>query len=208
MIKDMFACQHSPLNFSTEKHNVFFTSDVHFNHGNIIKYCRRPFDTVEEMNEALIRNWNSVVGPEDVVFCLGDFMFGNINRFWDFRSRLNGKIYLVHGNHDWNLMDNGDIDGAFEMISAMMRINVDGQLIYLSHFPFLAYDGIYKEKKPYWQLFGHVHSNKNNIYSSPDIDRLKYLLPMQYDVGVDNNDYKPVSFAEVKAIIEAQQSGK
>lgn len=199
----MFKCEKHILQFTTQKNNIFFCSDMHFNHANIIKYAMRPFKDADEMNAALIKNWNSVVKPDDIVFCLGDFMFGNINRFWEFRSRLNGKIYLIHGNHDYKLMDEGNIEGAFEMVTSQLNITVDGQKIYLNHFPMLTFDGIYKEK-PTWQLFGHVHSNKEHPGTSPDIKRLDYLLPFQYDVGIDNNNYTPISFAEVKTIIEKQ----
>ena len=85
------------------------------------------------MNEDLIKRWNSVVKPNDIVFHLGDFMFGNINRFWEFRSRLNGKIYLIHGNHDYKLMCEGNILDGFEMITSQLNIVVDGQKIYLNH---------------------------------------------------------------------------
>lgn len=199
----MFKCETHIVQFTTQKNNIFFTSDTHFGHANIIKYAMRPYENVDQMNEDLIKRWNSVVGPDDIVFHLGDFMFGNINRFWEYRSRLNGKIYLIHGNHDYKLMCEGNIEEGFKDICAQMNICVDGQKIYLSHFPFLTFDGIFKDK-PSWQLFGHVHSNKNHPYTSPDMPRLNYLLPTQYDVGTDNNDYTPVSFAQVKEIIEKQ----
>ena len=199
----MFKCETHIVQFTTQKNNIFFTSDTHFGHANIIKYAMRPYENVDQMNEDLIKRWNSVVSPDDIVFHLGDFMFGNINRFWEYRSRLNGKIYLIHGNHDYKLMCEGNIEEGFEDICAQMNICVDGQKIYLSHFPFLTFDGIFKDK-PSWQLFGHVHSNKNHPYTSPDMPRLNYLLPTQYDVGIDNNDYTPVSFAQVKEIIEKQ----
>ena len=106
---EKFKCIPEILQFNTGKNNIFFTSDTHFNHTNIIKYAQRPYSDAEEMNEDLIKRWNSVVGKNDIVFHLGDFMFGNINRFWEFRSRLNGKIYLIHGNHDYKLMQEGNI---------------------------------------------------------------------------------------------------
>ena len=85
-----------------------------------------------------------------------------------------------------------------------MKITVDGQNIYLNHFPYLVFDGIYRDK-PTWQLFGHVHSNKNLFeQTSADAPRLQYLLPLQYDVGMDNNNFTPISFSEVKRIIEKQ----
>ena len=191
--------------FTTLKNNIFFTSDTHFGHDNIIKYCSRPFKNSEHMNEEIIKNWNSKVGPNDIVFHLGDFIFGNIENFKSIRERLNGKIYLIMGNHDWKILNQNIIDNEFEGVYQQLRIVIDGQTIYLNHFPFLTFDGIYREKKT-WQLFGHVHSNKHNPKSSPDSDRLKYLLPTQYDVGMDNNYYYPISFDEVKTIIENQLS--
>ena len=200
---EKFKCVPEILQFNTGKNNIFFTSDTHFQHTNIIKYAQRPYSDAEEMNEDLIKRWNSVVGKNDIVFHLGDFMFGNINRFWEFRSRLNGKIYLVHGNHDYKLMQEGNIEEGFELIASQLNICVDGQKIYLNHFPMLTFDGIYKEK-PSWELFGHVHSNKEHPGTSPDISRLNYLLPTQYDVGIDNNNYTPVSFNQVKEIIDTR----
>ena len=80
-----------------------------------------------------------------------------------------------------------------------MYIEVDKQKIYLNHCPFLCYGGSYNGT---WQLFGHVHTSRHN--TGKDAPRLKMLFPTQYDVGVDNNDFTPVSFTQVKAIIEKQ----
>ena len=80
-----------------------------------------------------------------------------------------------------------------------MYIEVDKQKIYLNHCPFLCYGGSYDDT---WQLFGHVHTRRNN--TGKDASRLSMLLPTQYDVGVDNNEFTPVSFTQMKAIIEKQ----
>ena len=85
------------------------------------------------------------------------------------------------------------------MILPQVHIEVGKQKIYLNHYPFLCYGGAYNDT---WQLFGHVHTSRHNIGN--DAPRLKMLFPTQYDVGVDNNDFTPVSFARVKAIIEKQ----
>ena len=65
------------MNYKFDGSRVFFTSDTHFNHANIIRFCNRPFKDVSHMNEAIISNWNRVVGPEDIVFHLGDFCLGS-----------------------------------------------------------------------------------------------------------------------------------
>ena len=81
---------------------LFIVSDTHWNHTNIIKFCDRPFKTVEEMNEELIKRWNSVVGPQDAVLHLGDVGF-NYSSLFDIIPRLNGTSkMLIRGNHDWN----------------------------------------------------------------------------------------------------------
>lgn len=91
------------------------------------------------------------------------------------------------------------------MTSMQMHIEVDKQKIYLNHCPLLCYGGAYGNT---WQLFGHVHTGKYN--TGKDASRLDMLFPTQYDVGVDNNDFTPVSFAQVKRIIQKQieQSNK
>ena len=90
--------------------------------------------------------------------------------------------------------------GRFEHVTQQMTIRVGGQTIVLNHNPFLTFGGAYRNV---WQLFGHVHSGPLSKQGK-DIGRLAYLLPRQYDVGVDNNDFRPVSFIEVRAKIEEQ----
>lgn len=177
---------------------TFFTSDTHFNHGNIIRFCRRPFDNAEQMNEALIRNWNSVVGQDDVVFHLGDFCLGGSAEWTKILDRQNGRIHLVLGNHDMKNFRQGFMH-RFEDVSMQRYIEVGKQRIVLNHNPFLCYGGAYGD---IWQLFGHVHTSPYN--TGFDAPHLRMLMPMQYDVGVDNNDFTPVSFERVKAIIQKQ----
>ena len=186
------------MNFNFKGENLYFTADSHFNHANIIKFCNRPFNNVEQMNETLIDNWNQVVGKDDIVFHLGDFCLGGAAEWTKLLDRLNGKIYLILGNHDLKNIRQGFIQ-RFEHVALQMFITVDKQKMYLSHYPFLCFEGGYKDV---WQLFGHVHTRKNN--TGIDAERLQYLYPTQYDVGVDNNNFEPVSFEEVKAIIDRQ----
>lgn len=188
------------MNYTFEGSRVFFTSDTHFNHTNIIRYCNRPFMNTDEMNEKLIGNWNSAVGPEDIVFHLGDFCFGGSAEWTKVLDRLNGRIYLIMGNHDLKNIKQGFIS-RFEHVAMEMHIMIGKQKIYLNHYPFLCFEGGYKDV---WQLFGHVHTRKNN--TGIDAGRLQYLYPTQYDVGVDNNNFTPISFGQVKEIIQTQIS--
>ena len=186
------------MNYKIDGAKVYFTSDTHFNHANIIGFCSRPFKNVNEMNEALIANWNRVVGADDIVFHLGDFCLGGSAEWTNVLNRLNGKIYLIVGNHDMKNLRQSYYD-RFEEIVMQKHIEIGKQKIYLNHCPFLCYGGAYKDT---WQLFGHVHTSKNN--TGKDASRLNMLFPTQYDVGVDNNNFTPVSFDQVKAIIQKQ----
>ena len=186
------------MNYKFDGDRVFFTSDTHFYHSNIINFCGRPFKSVEVMNETLIANWNSVVGPDDIVFHLGDFCLGGSAEWTNILNRLNGKIYLIVGNHDIKNLRQGYYS-HFEHVAMLMHIEVGKQKIYLNHCPFLCYGGAYRDT---WQLFGHVHTSKQN--TGIDAPRLQMLFPTQCDVGVDNNNFTPVSFEQVKRIIERQ----
>ena len=186
------------MNYKFDGDKVFFTSDTHFYHSNIINFCGRPFKNVEVMNETLIANWNSVIGPDDIVFHLGDFCLGGSAEWANILNRLNGKIYLIVGNHDIKNLRQGYYS-RFEHIAMQMHIEVGKQKIYLNHSPFLCYGGAYRDT---WQLFGHVHTSKQN--TGIDAPRLNMLFPTQYDVGVDNNNFTPVSFEQVRRIIEKQ----
>ena len=203
------------LKLDSSKVKIWFTSDTHFSHANIIKFCSRPFKNAKEMTDALIEKWNSVVGPDDIVFHLGDFAWGGSEIWNDVIDRLNGHIYLIIGNHDMKNLRQGYIS-KFESVAFQMYVYIDGRAVYMNHYPFLCYGGSYKGKDAVWQVFGHVHSQKPHYdityiedpevkeILGKDILRLQYLMPTQYDVGVDNNNYRPISWKEVKEKIEKQ----
>lgn len=183
---------------------VFFTSDTHFGHSKIIEYCKRPFSSIEEHDNALIQNWNSVVGQDDTVFHLGDFAYGNSQFIANTIKQLNGNIILVKGNHDLRNI-NPTLYNIFSDVVYQARILIDKQTVYLNHFPFLCFEhgdiNLYKNNYSI-QLFGHVHSGP--LTSSEDVNRLNILLPTQYDVGVDNNNFTPISWVDVRDKIKQQ----
>ena len=185
-----------------EGKHIFFTSDSHYGHSNIIWMCKRPYTNVEEMNRKLIENWNNVVKPDDLVFHLGDFAFGGQPLWRSIREQLNGNIILIKGNHDDRNLKNGCkvlFDGVYDQV----KFYIENRCIYLNHYPFLCYGGSYRsEEDAVFQLFGHVHSGPNS--TGLDNDRLKMLFPYQYDVKIDNNNYTPVSWEQIKEIIHEQ----
>ena len=190
------------MKLDTRKQNVFFTSDTHFSHANIIKYCDRPYKSVDEMDEDIIRRWNETVKKDDVVFHLGDFGMVNQKKLESIIGRLNGQIYLIKGNHDGNW----NTDGLFKLVRQHMVINVDGVLAYLSHCPLLSYGGEMLNGRRFIQLYGHVHSRKN--MSKHDKQRQARTSWNQCDVGVDNNDYRPISFNEVMKLIDHRRANE
>lgn len=187
------------LKYTFDPEQVWFTSDTHFCHENIVRFSNRPFRDAKEMNEEIIRRWNETVPEDGIVFHLGDFCLGGSKEWNDIMYRLHGRIYLILGNHDFRNIKHAFMS-RFEMVTQQMTIRVGGQSIILNHNPFLAYGGSYRDT---WQLFGHVHSGPLS-HTGLDHPRLSMLFPLQYDVGVDNNDFRPVSFYEVKEKIEAQ----
>ena len=193
--------QNIQTNFS-DGSNLFFTSDTHFNHTNIMKFCNRPWTNVNDMNDELINNWNSVVNKDSTIFHLGDFAWGN--NWMPFLNKLNGKKILIIGNHDLKNKDAYAIEHGFEYVTQQLYINVEHRKIYLNHVPMLCYGGTYrKDDDKVYQLFGHVHSGPNSN-TGLDYERLKMLFPTQYDVGVDNNNFTPISWNEVNNKIQKQ----
>lgn len=154
---------------------LFFTSDSHWWHTNIIKYCNRPFSSIEEMNEKLVQYWNETISKDDIVFHLGDFAFCGPTKVREIKEQLNGKIILIKGNHDYD-----STLKLFDNVFDQLLLNLNGDLVYLNHYPFASFP------ENYYQLLGHIHSN-SNIYSKN-----------QYDVGVDNNNYRPVDWMTIK----------
>lgn len=159
------------------------------------------------MNEALINNWNNKVGKEDIVYHLGDFAIGGSYIWNNMLSALNGHIILIKGNHDEKCLRQGYVN-KFKEVLYQDRLIIEGRTVYLNHYPFLCYGGSYrKERDAVYALSGHVHVTKFDN-TGKDFERLQYLFPYQYDVGVDNNNYTPISWEEVKCKIENQINAK
>lgn len=180
--------------------NIYFTSDTHFGHDTIIKFCHRPFKDVEEMNSELIRRWNEKVGPDDTIFHLGDFAFGGSDIWNNILKQLNGHKILIIGNHDIKNLREGYMQ-YFDYVGPQLLLNIEERSVYLNHYPFLCYGGSWRSpKNAVYQLFGHVHSGPTS--SGLDTERLVSLFKYQYDVGVDNNNFTPISWSEVKNKIQ------
>lgn len=160
--------------FNTEEQDIWVTSDLHFDHGNILHFCpkTRNFKNTNSMNEALITEWNTKVKPEDYIIHLGDFCFKGVEVTSSFLQRLNGKKIMIHGNHDKSLR-NGIADGKFGIVwkGDYLEIQIDKQKVVLCHYPLTTWNNAGRGSL---QLFGHCHGS------------LPEPKGRQMDVGYDN----------------------
>lgn len=181
---------------------TFFTSDTHFGHTNVIKFCNRPFKDKQEMDEALIDNWNSVVGPKDVVYHLGDFSFYSPNRTQGIINKLNGTLVLVRGNHDHK-----GIEGYRKGFYPIQEIKLGKYLLVLCHFPLASWN---RMDHGVIHLHGHCHGNDGRT-------RVSNKIPTRIDVGIDTCAYNqrfdssielytPYSLEQVVSIVVGRQN--
>jgi len=184
------------LTVNKDLNNIHFVADMHFNHENIIRFCKRPYKSVNEMNDDLIHKWNKQVKPEDTVFHLGDFSYkGSPQKVNHILSQLNGNIVFIIGNHEQDLMKSDARNK--NMIEERIELNIEGvdRLIVLDHYPMLAWN---KSHSGSIQLFGHVHgglSNKGVIEHRWN----------QMDVGIDATKlYRPITANEALDFITMQ----
>jgi len=167
---------------------IYFTSDEHYYHKNIIDYSDRPFSSLDEMHEVLIQNHNKVVKPTDTVYHLGDFSFDtNINTVFEHISRLQGLNIFLKGSHDyWQRDFSRKFKTKFHEI---LDIKCGDNYIVLCHYCMLTWP---RSHYGSWHLFGHHHGQfTGNVGKS-------------YDVGVDSNGYKPVSIDELVEIMKTR----
>jgi len=152
---------------------LFFTSDEHLGHRNIIKYCGRPFASIEGMDAEIIKRHNAVVSNNDTVIHVGDFTLSKNAR--PYIEQLKGTHIFLRGSHDRWLRNASEI----------REVEINGQIIIACHYAMRVWP---KSHYGSWQVFGHSHG---------------HLAPLgkQHDVGVDNNDFTPVSFEQLKAIM-------
>ena len=167
----------------------FYTSDLHLDHTNILKYENRPFKDVNEMNEALIANWNKKVTRNDEVYILGDFAFTDGKRASELVRRLNGRKYLIRGNHDRHFLQDKNFDPyQFTWVRDYATVKDNGKSLILFHYPIAVWD---RQHYGAIHLYGHIHSN------APDHHPLVLELENAFNVGVDVWNYEPVTLDEI-----------
>lgn len=177
------------------KPNIFFTADHHFGHENIIKFSERPFESLEHMNEELIKRWNEKIGENDIVYHLGDVSLGKPDVTKDILDRLNGKIHLIKGNHEYSALRVSD---RFEWIKDYHELSIEDedathgkQKIILFHYAMRTWNASHHGV---WQLYGHSHGTLSDDENALSID-----------VGVDCHNFYPISYEEVKELMKKKK---
>lgn len=168
---------------------IFFTSDLHLGHRNVIRLCNRPFGSIEEMDTILIANWNKKVHRNDTVYILGDLMFRNEKPPEEYLRQLNGKKNLIIGNHDRSWIKSCDLSQFFETVTSLNFISDGKHQITLCHYPMMSWPHM----KRCYMVFGHIHGNIDADYW-PLIAQSGLML----NAGVDINGFAPVTFEEME----------
>ena len=185
---------------------IYFTSDTHYHHRNLIsgvsgwsdKSRCRNFESIQKHDDFIVNSINSLVIPEDTLYHLGDWSFGGIENIEIFRRRIKClNVHLVLGNHDQHIEANPDnFMHIFSSISHYKEISIGGNRIVLSHWPMKVW---HKSHRGSWQLHGHCHNNLRTdewwTKSKPQ-ERRRTM-----DIGMDTNNLKPWSFDELEKIM-------
>ncbi|RDJ35229.1 MAG: hypothetical protein DWQ19_10465 [Crenarchaeota archaeon] len=198
--------------------SLFLTADLHFNHGNIMKYCRRPglskeeqklldsnenfkvsWDSVERMNNYLLDGINKIVGLADTLWILGDFCFGSRDKIVNTARRFRGQIkcknvHLIWGNHD-----NYAIAEFFASTHHMETIKYKNQKVVLNHYAMAIWN---KSHHGVCHAYGHSHARAEEYLNKAFPGR------RSMDIGVDNaaivlGEYRPFRFEEYMEIMDS-----
>lgn len=174
---------------------IWFSSDMHYGHANVLKLCNRPFANIDEMNTVLINNYNAVVKEDDEVYILGDVAYrSSANQVTNILRRLNkSRRYLIIGNHDHKNLKDPSFRMCFDWIKDYHEINYNKQLYVMSHYPFASWRG---SGHGSIMIHGHCHSKMDNS---------KYY---RIDVGVDNPicGFSPISIDRIESIMKNKKA--
>lgn len=172
--------------------NVWFTSDFHLGHFNIIRYCKRPFGSLREMDDVIVERVNACVRPNDVLYFLGDFCMGKEEQVITYRKRLAcRKIHFIEGNHDKTTRKQQQLFASWGLLS---EVHVAQQRIVLCHYAMRVWP---HHAQGAWHLYGHSHGNL------PDEP-----FALSLDIGVDTHDFRPWHFEEIQTVMAQKRAAR
>ena len=171
---------------------IYYISDLHIGHKNILKLSNRPFKNIEEMLEKIIENWNNVVKQDDDVYILGDMFYrfgGNVKNII---RNLNGHKHLIIGNHDKQLLNDKAALELFYSVDYYKEIKDTlygkDKFVILSHYPMCEWNGFYRNSI---HLYGHIHNSINTTF------KIMRNIPNAYNVGADILDFTPCTLEQI-----------
>lgn len=167
---------------------IFYTSDLHFGHENVIRFDNRPFRSVSEMDYTLIHLWNSRVQPDDTVYIVGDFAYRNTRPAEWYLQQLQGKKHLLIGNHDQALLEDSAAVSYFESIEKMCHVTDGKEQACLCHFPICEWNGY---RKGHLHIYGHIHNRKDDTF------QIMRTRTGAFNAGCMINHYMPAPLHEL-----------
>ena len=167
---------------------IFYTGDLHFGHGNVIRYDNRPFKDVDEMDRMLIELWNGRVQKNDDIYIVGDFAHKSKRTEEWYLKQLKGRKHLIIGNHDEKILHDDKLMSYFESINNIVKICDEEKNICICHYPMAEWEGFYGG---HYHIYGHIHNKKDGAY--------KYMAQFEnaLNAGCMINNYMPVTFKEL-----------
>lgn len=234
------------LKLKTKDQGIYFCSDTHWSHANICRgtstwkdfedggshQATRDFDTVEEMNAAILKGINDTVKADDILFFLGDWSFKNIDQVWDLRKQINCKnIHFIFGNHDEKIVENRSYeigpegfydyirlyghqypDGLTTPLEGNMHVNLQGLFTSTDYYKEISVDGQRICMSHYsMRVWNKSHHSSWMLYghSHSTLEGTSYGKSM--DVGIDNafkvlGEYRPFSFQEIRTIMNKREA--
>ena len=168
---------------------IYYTSDLHIGHKNSIQFDNRPFADVDEMEREIISRWNKKVNDEDDVYIVGDIFYHYKNDKEEFRRKLNGKLHLIVGNHDYEMLNTGAALDCFESVDNLKLIIDDGRKVVVCHFPIVSWN---MKHHGAYHIYGQVHSKI-------DEDTL-FMMKQEraFNAGCMINNYEPCTLEELE----------
>lgn len=184
------------MKFNSNERNIWFMSDPHYSHRNLIKSlstwksgAHRDFPSVDAHNQALVKNINNCAKHDDIIFLLGDVAFGGYTNVKVFMDQIHcQEVHLILGNHDQHIKTNRDgLQRCFTSVNTRLEVEIDDKMFVLDHYPIREWEGCHKG---WYMLYGHQHNLPQHRFSNG--------TGRTMDVGMDGHpNFKPYSYNEI-----------
>ena len=167
---------------------IFYTSDLHFGHKNVLGFDKRPFNDIYEMDRVMIDLWNARVQKDDTVYILGDFCYhSEYTPDW-YLSQLKGHKILIKGNHDKAIVNDPKALSYFDAVEKMLHLKDGERHIFMCHFPIAEWNGYHRGT---WHIYGHIHSRRDDTFE------FMKARERALNAGCMINHYMPATFDEL-----------